>query len=88
MDEMKHSFTPISIENFIKSFIKDNPKEDPKELRKRLQEALKDYKNGETCDCGNKIWVIGSACVGNGCFTCITGEGCPDDDYEIEGALS
>ena len=88
MNEMKHGFTPISIENFIKSFIESNPKENSIVLRQGLQRALRDYKNGETCDCGNQIWVIGSALVGNRCFTCITGDACPDDDYEIEGALS
>jgi hypothetical protein len=31
--------------------------------------------------------VIGSASVGNSCFTCITGESSPDNDYEIDGAL-
>ena len=85
---MKCGFTPISIENFIKSFIENNTKEDPEKLRQGLQEALKDYKNGSKCHCGNKIWVIGSAIVGTGCFTCITGEAYPDHDYEIEGALS
>jgi len=49
--------------------------------------ALKSYQNGERCSCGNDIWVIGSASVGNSCFTCITGEGYPTDDYEIDLAL-
>ncbi|MGE4541145.1 MAG: hypothetical protein AB7D35_07780, partial [Bacteroidales bacterium] len=39
------------------------------------------------CSCGNDIWVIGSASVGNSCFTCITGESYPTDDYEIESAI-
>ncbi len=26
------------------------------------------------CNCGNPIWVIGSAITGNACFSCITGE--------------
>jgi len=30
--------------------------------------------------------VIGSAFVGNACFTCITGEADPSDDYEIAEA--
>jgi hypothetical protein len=40
-----------------------------------------------TCRCGNPIWVIGSAVVGNACFTCITGEALPDDDFEIDEAM-
>ena len=39
------------------------------------------------CHCGNDIWVIGSAMVGNSCFTCITGESRPSDDDELESAV-
>jgi hypothetical protein len=56
-------------------------------LERRLLSALKDYNNGVTCSCGNDIWVIGSASVGNTCFTCATGESFPTDDYEIESAI-
>jgi hypothetical protein len=38
------------------------------------------------CDCGNSLWVIGSAVAGNACFTCITHESVPDKDYEIDEA--
>ncbi len=31
--------------------------------------------------------MIGSAAVGNSCFTCITGESIPTDDYEIGSAI-
>jgi hypothetical protein len=33
------------------------------------------------------IWAIGSAVVGNACFTCITGEADPSSDYEIDEVL-
>jgi hypothetical protein len=42
---------------------------------------------GIKCTCGNDIWVIGSAIVGNSCFSCITGESAPDSDYEIDSAV-
>ncbi len=84
---MKTGFTPISIDEFVKSTVKLNPKENPKELRQRLLKALQNYKEGVTCHCGNEIWVAGSAFVGNGCFTCITGEAYPDNDYEIKEAI-
>ncbi len=67
--------------------MKNNPSENEKDLRNRLNSALKAYKNGERCTCGNDIWVIGSATVGNSCFTCITGESYPMDDYEIDSAV-
>ena len=83
---MKCGFTSICIEDYIKSHMENNPNENRKALKENLLEALKDYKNGQKCHCGNDIWVIGSAIVGNACFTCITGEANSDEDYEIEGA--
>ncbi len=80
-------FVAISIDKYIKKHLESNPSENEKDLRKRLISALKDYKNGMKCSCGNDIWVIGSASVGNSCFTCITGESQPDKDYEIDSAI-
>lgn len=81
-------FKKISIEKYIKLHLKNNPSENKADLEKRLKDALEDYKNGVKCYCGNDIWVIGSASVGNSCFTCITGESMPIDDYEIESAIN
>ncbi len=67
--------------------LKSNPSENKNDLEKRLKSALNDYKNGIKCSCGNDIWVICSAAVGNSCFTCITGESEPTDDYEIDSAI-
>jgi len=81
------AFIPISIDDYIKKHIKSNPGENKRDLRKSLDTALSDYKKGIKCHCGNDIWVIGSAVVGNSCFTCITGESEPSDDYEIDSAV-
>jgi hypothetical protein len=43
----------------------------------------KAFKAGERCDCGEPIWVIGSAVAGHMCFTCITGSANDSEDYEI-----
>lgn len=83
----KTGFVPISMDEYIKKHLESNPTEIEKDLRKRLNAALNDYKKGVKCSCGNDIWVIGSAVVGNGCFTCITGESYPDNDYEIDSAI-
>ena len=80
-------FIPISIDKYVKMHLKNNPSENEKELRKRLISTLEDNKNGVKCSCGNDIWVIGSASVGNSCFACITGESFPKDDYEIDIAI-
>lgn len=53
-----------------------------------LIKALKDFRNGIKCECGNDLWVIGSAFIGNSCFTCITGDSFRSDDYEIDKAIN
>ena len=83
----KIGFTPISIEDFVKLHLKGNPDTSREEIETGLQSALADYKAGEKCDCGNPIWVIGSAVAGTACFNCITGEAMPDSDYEIDQAM-
>ena len=85
---MKTGFAPIKLNKFVEKYIKSNPDTSRKEIETGLKAALKDYKSGVQCDCGNPIWVIGSALAGNACFTCITGEAVPDSDYEIDEACS
>jgi hypothetical protein len=80
-------FVPIAIDAFVNLHVKTNPDEDPAALKSRLTQALRDRQAGELCDCGEPIWVIGSAVARYACFTCITGEAVPNDDYEIAGAL-
>ena len=80
-------FIPISIIKYAKKHIDNNPSVDEMDLIKRLNTALKDYSNGIKCSCGNDIWVIGSASVGNSCYTCITGESKSDNVYEIDSAI-
>jgi len=80
-------FLPISINSYIKKHLKNNPGVNEKDLRKQLNKALADYRKGIKCSCGNDIWVVGSASVVNSCFTCLTGESFPTDDYEIESAI-
>lgn len=80
-------FTSISFENYIALHLKNNPSANEDALRTNLQAALDDYHNGNKCSCGNDIWVIGSAAVGNSCFTCITGEKYPNAEYEIDSAI-
>jgi hypothetical protein len=80
-------FTPISLDSYVKKHLENNPSENEKDLRKRLNSALSDYHKRVKCSCGNDIWVIGSAAVGNSCFTCITGESYTKDDYEIDTAI-
>ena len=87
MKQRKPGFTPIGMEDYIRRHMKSNPDTSRKEIESGLKSALAAYKADETCDCGNPIWVIGSAVAGNACFTCITGEAMPDSDYEIDEAM-
>jgi len=80
-------FASISMEKYIRLHLKSNPEQLEKDVRKHLERALKAYQNEVKCDCGNDIWVVGAAFMGNSCFTCITGEAFPDNDYEIDTAI-
>lgn len=79
-----HKFTLISIDKFIEQHKRNNPQEDLKKLKKDLLHFRQLKMNGVQCNCGNELWVIGSAISGKGCFTCITGEADSSDDYEIK----
>jgi hypothetical protein len=81
---MKSGFIPIKLEQYVEHFLRDNPETDRAGLIRRLKESVKACKEGVRCRCGQPIWAIGSAEVGSACFTCITGEGYPDSDYEID----
>ena len=83
---MKEGFIPISIEKYVNLHLKHNKDQDRKQLTEALDDALSAYKHDVRCACGNPIWVIGSALSGYACFTCITGEAYPEDDYEIDEA--
>ena len=80
-------FVPITIEDYVERHLAANPGVDREDLVERLRYALASARAGERCACGNPIWVIGSAEAGLSCFTCITGEAVPSDDYEIADAL-
>lgn len=81
------AFLPISIEDYIKIHLENNPDENAESLRKGLEDALSAFQKGQKCSCGNDLWIIGSAALGFGCFTCLTGEAYPDGDFEIDKAL-
>ncbi len=79
-------FTPISIDEFVQLSLKDNPDLNEDEFRNALKYAVSLKMEGVKCTgyCGNPIWAIGTALAGSPmCFSCITGEALPDDDYEI-----
>ncbi|MHC4681455.1 MAG: hypothetical protein ACYTEK_22475 [Planctomycetota bacterium] len=84
----KAGFTRISFDAYVDLHMRSNPEDMARdEVVSVLRSALAAHNNGTTCHCGNPIWVIGSAFVGNACFTCITGEASPDGDYEIDEAM-
>ena len=83
---MKRAFTPISIADYIQKQMDKGGPMTKSEITAGLMSALEAYRNGTKCECGSPIWVIGSAWVGNKCFTCITGETPTPDDYEIDEA--
>ena len=82
------AFVAISIDDYVTKFLASKSGSNRSEVTARLKETLADFKAGARCSCGAPIWVIGSAEVGNGCFTCITGEAYPKEDYEIAEACT
>ena len=81
------AFVPIEIDEFVGLQIKENPSDAPADLTARLETALDAFRRDQRCECGGFMWVIGSALLGGStCFTCITGEADPSDDYEIAEA--
>lgn len=86
-NRLKHmQFAPISIDKYVAKYLAANRGADANDLRRRLREALQAHLTGERCECGQPIWVVGSADAGHACFACITGEPVPDEDYEIDQA--
>jgi hypothetical protein len=81
---LEHHFTPISLDNYLTLYLYLNPLTNPEDLKTRLAIALTAKHNQQSCACGAEIWVVGSAEAGLACFTCITAEAYPDDDYEID----
>jgi hypothetical protein len=81
---MTPGFAPICLEDYVEMNLRSNPGTDRTDLIGRLHHAIAACRRGECCPCGQPIWIIGSAEVGLSCFTCITGESEPDNDYEID----
>jgi hypothetical protein len=79
-------FVPIKLRDYVRAFLRSNRGETAGAVTRRLQSALDAYRAGSRCHCGAPIWVIGSAEAGNACFTCLTGESDPSEDYEIAEA--
>lgn len=80
-------FTFVSLDAYVDLHLKANPHDrSRRDVVSALRSALADHQRGAKCRCGNPTWVVGSAFVGNACFTCLTGAAYPDGDYEIDEA--
>ncbi|RJG14457.1 hypothetical protein [Massilia cavernae] len=82
---MKNTFTPIAMSAYLEKYLQSNPGMKRAQAQSRLEDAIAAHRKGMRCACGAAIWVIGSAEVGLGCFSCITGAASPGGDYEIAG---
>ncbi len=87
LSRAKHGFVPIPFDGYVDLHVRSNPSVDRTDFARRLRQAVDARKAGARCACGAFIWAIGSAEAGAACFTCITGEAWPDNDYEIDEAL-
>ena len=86
------ALTPVSreteerLDRYVELHLQSNPSVDRVEFAHRLRQAVDARKAGARCACVALIWAIGSAEAGAACFTCITGEAWPENDYEIDEA--
>lgn len=80
-------FVPIGVEEYVKLHMESNPDEDAATLLESIRRCVSAALAGARCHCGEPIWVVGSALAGHACFSCITGEGFPSGDYEIDEVL-
>jgi hypothetical protein len=80
---MRSRFTAIGLDDYVERHVRANPKVSREDLMARLEFAIAAHQSGKRCSCGAEIWIVGSAEAGLSCFTCITGEAHPNDDYEI-----
>jgi len=81
---MRPGFRLISLRKYLDKHMKANPRADRTEMAQRLKSMAQEHLKGRCCDCGEPMWIIGSAVAGIGCFTCITGSANPDEDYELD----
>ena len=81
---MATGFTPIRLDDYVEQHLRANADVEREDLVERLHYAIAASQGDERCACGEPIWIIGSAEAGLSCFTCITGEAVPDNDYEID----
>ena len=75
------------MDEYVRKHLAANPGTDRADLIERLRSALASARAGAKCACGGRVWVLGSAEVGLSCFTCITGEMHPGEDYELSEAI-
>ena len=80
-------FIMISRNEYVNLFLNANPSESRSEVEARLDKAIAAFCSGARCECGQPIWIVGSAEAGCRCFTCITGDATPNSDYEIDVSL-
>ena len=82
---MKEGFSPISLEAYLERHMQSNPGQKRDEIKASIEEMISFHKEGGRCHCGKEIWIVGSAAAQwPGCFSHITGEAYPDNDFEIE----
>ncbi len=81
--KMQFGFNPISLLDYVELHMRSNLGTDRAELLDQLEYAIAAFRRGVRCQCGAPIWIIGSSQAGLACFSCITQEAVPDNDYEI-----
>ena len=80
---MNTGFTLIQLDDYVELHLRANRDVERAKLIEQLQSVIAARRAGARCQCGAPVWIIGSAHAGLDCFTCISGQAAPDQDYEI-----
>jgi len=81
-------YVPVSYHHYVDLHVKNNPEEKRRDVEEKLNKALSDFRRGGKCDCGDNLWVIGSAFMGNRFFSCLTGDHSPSGHFEVDEILN
>lgn len=71
-------FNYITPEDYVELCKQD--KRLPQKSAGYYRNVIKENKNKACINCGQPVWMLGELEM---CFTCVTGEADPSDDYEL-----
>ena len=79
-------FRSLSMGEFIDQHLREQPHDSRESVMEALAEAREMARRVERCECGGKLWIVGTIFFGPTCLECATGDSRPFQAPEIDGA--